>query len=155
VAGIKGDPFTFKFKGGSSFTSASKEYRGIVAKIKAEGGGDIPENSLEGIKHAAGAPGRKGVTRIMVLITDAPPHGGPTLEKRISEVRAALTAHKYHHVYLMTTSDQRALYERVWNKDARVDGAWFQIATPPAAFAAILDSITEQAITDVHKWKRK
>jgi len=155
IAAIKGDPFTFKFKDGNHFTDSSKEYRGIVSKIKAEGGGDIPENSLEGIKHAAAAGGtRKGVARLIVLITDAPPHPGPTLEKRIEESRKALVEHKYHHVYLMTTTDQRALYQRVWDKAGGVDGAWFQIATPAASFAKLLDDITDQAIVDVLKHKK-
>src|SRR4051794_10303626 len=45
VAGIRDDPFTFKF-GNSHFTSSSRDYRRVVSRIKAEGGGDIPENSL-------------------------------------------------------------------------------------------------------------
>src|SRR5205085_2723531 len=57
--GIKGDPFTFNFKGKASFTDIQKEFRGVVSKLKAEGGGDIPENSLEGMKHAATAKTRK------------------------------------------------------------------------------------------------
>jgi len=156
VAGIKDDPWTFKFKGGSAFTTSSKEYRAVVSKLKAEGGGDIPENSLEAMKVAATAPTRKGVSRIMVLITDAPPHPGATLEKRVIDTRTALVSHKYHHVYLMTKPEDRAVYEQIWNKTApHVDGMWFEIATPAAAFAGILDSVTEQAIKDVIRRRKK
>jgi hypothetical protein len=156
VAGIKGDPWTFTFKGRASFTASSKEYREVVSKLKADGGGDDPENSLEALRHAAKAPTRKGVSRIMVLITDAPPHPGKTLEQRIKDARTALVVNKYHHLYLLTTTGDRPLYERVWNNKApQVDGAWFQIATPAASFAGLLQAITDRAITDVHKKKKK
>jgi len=156
VAGIKGDPWTFKFKSGGAFTALPKEYRSVVSKLKADGGGDIPENSLEAMKHAAQAPTRKGVSRIMVLITDAPPHGGATLEKRAIAVRTALVEHKYHHVHLITKPEDRAVYERIWNnKMPHVDGVWFEIAIPAAAFDGILDAVTEQAIKDVVRRRTK
>jgi len=150
-AGIKGDPFTFTFKSsGSAFTSNQKEYRGVVSKIKAEGGGDIPENSLEAMKHASLAKTRKAVSRIMVLITDAPPHAEPNRKGRIADTRDTLSKNKYHHLYLVCKPgpDNKDLCEQIWSeqKGHRVDGEFFTISDQPAAFAGILDGVAEHAV---------
>jgi len=153
TAGIKGDPFTFTFKGGSAFTDSQRDFRAVVAKLKAEGGGDIPENSIEGMKHAAAARTRKGVSRIMILITDAPPHPGATLAKRIGDTRENLVSHKYHHLYLMCRPDDRALYQSLWCevKGHRLDGVFFPINNQPAAFAGILEEVSDRAVADLIK----
>jgi len=153
AARIKGDPFTFTFKGGSAFTDNQKEFRAVVARLKAEGGGDIPENSLEGMKHAATAKTRKGVSRIMVLITDAPPHPGETLAKRIENTRSALVSNRYHHAYLVCRPADAALYQSIWSEEKghKVDGVFFEINNQPAAFAGIMDKVSDQAVTDLLK----
>ncbi len=61
-----------EFKGGP-FTADAATYRDEVAKLKAAGGGDIPESSLEGVAAACQLPFRKNATKILLLITDAPP----------------------------------------------------------------------------------
>lgn len=155
-AGIKTCPFTFKFKDGEPFTSKQKEFTTVVNKIKAEGGGDLPENSLEALKHAAEAKTRNKVTRVMILITDDEPHPGKTLDKRIENARKALLDHKYHHLHLVTRKEDRALYEKLWAKEKGhvVDGKWFAISNQPKAFAGILDEIAEQAHKDIRRWAK-
>jgi len=159
-AGITSDPFTYKFKD-DHFTSSSADFRKVLRSLRADGGGDLPENSLEGLKHAAVAPTRNGVSRIMVLITDAEPHVGKDRDKRLAATREALLEHKYHHVYLMCHKDHQGIYQKIWCKDKGhvVNGKWFDIGKDPkeqkAAFDGILEKVSEQASKDVLARRKK
>jgi len=154
-AGITDDPFTFKFKG-NPFTDKKGEFKKVVSKLKAEGGGDIPENSIEALKHAAEAKTRTKVSRIMVLITDAPPHPGKDIDKRLEGTRNALLTHNYHHLYLICAPADRPLYEKIWQKGEKgknVNGVFFEISNTEAAFVGILDKIGDQTAKDVKRWR--
>jgi Mg-chelatase subunit ChlD len=58
---------------GAPFTANPATFRDKVGLLKAEGGGDIPESSLEGLTEAVKMPFRQGTTKMILLITDAPP----------------------------------------------------------------------------------
>ncbi|HEV3384026.1 MAG TPA: vWA domain-containing protein [Gemmata sp.] len=58
---------------GAPFTTNAATFRDKVGLLKAEGGGDIPESSLEGLSEAVKMPFRQGTTKMILLITDAPP----------------------------------------------------------------------------------
>lgn len=87
-------PMTALRFGGEVFTADAVAFRQEVRKLQAYGGGDIPETSYEAIREAANLKGwRKGATRVLVLITDAPPKReavppqGLTLEETIAALR--------------------------------------------------------------------
>jgi hypothetical protein len=62
-----------KFEG-ETFTSDARAFRDEVAKQRASGGDDIPETSFEAITEAANYKDwRKSASRVLILITDAPP----------------------------------------------------------------------------------
>jgi|SRR5579883_512032 len=62
-----------KFKG-EVFTSDARVFSDEVAKLRAVGGGDIPESSFEALSEAASiTEWRKSAIRTLILITDAPP----------------------------------------------------------------------------------
>ena len=64
---------TLKF-GGEPFTADADAFRSAVRGLEAYGGDDIPETSYEAVAEAAGLKGwRKDATRVLVLVTDAPP----------------------------------------------------------------------------------
>ena len=63
VLQFKGDPFT----------SDPETFRGETARLRAAGGGDDPESSLEAIGEACRQQFRRGATKVLLLITDAPP----------------------------------------------------------------------------------
>jgi hypothetical protein len=70
-----GDPQleVLKFNG-ETFTDNARAFRDEVAKQHASGGDDIPETTFEAISAAAALDGwRKSASRVLVLITDAPP----------------------------------------------------------------------------------
>jgi len=58
---------------GDVFTSDAEAFRDQVGKLLASGGGDIPESSLEAVTEATNQPFRKSATKVLLLITDAPP----------------------------------------------------------------------------------
>ena len=65
-----------QFKNGDKdepFTNNATAFRDKVALLKAQGGGDIPESSLEGLTAASKLPFRQKASKMMLLITDAPP----------------------------------------------------------------------------------
>lgn len=62
---------------GSPFTANPATFQSKVGQLKADGGGDIPESSLEGIVEAVKMPFRQGASKILLLITDAPPKVKP------------------------------------------------------------------------------
>jgi hypothetical protein len=55
------------------FTNNVTAFRDKVGQLKADGGGDIPESSIEAVSEATKMPFRQGTTRLLLLITDAPP----------------------------------------------------------------------------------
>ncbi|MCE9561591.1 MAG: VWA domain-containing protein [Planctomycetes bacterium] len=71
IAGETVDVIEFKDK--EVFTADGAVFREKVGTLKASGGGDIPESSLEAVVEASKMPYRQGTTKILLLITDAPP----------------------------------------------------------------------------------
>ncbi len=71
---VKGETVdVIEFKEKEVFTADGAVFREKVGTLKASGGGDIPESSLEGVVEASKMPYRQGTTKILLLITDAPP----------------------------------------------------------------------------------
>ncbi len=72
-AGAKVEVIEFK---GGPFTADPDVFRGEVGKLRVvigSGGGTIPESSLEGVSAACKLPFRKDATKVLLLVTDAPP----------------------------------------------------------------------------------
>eukprot|EP01088_Endostelium_zonatum_P007768 TRINITY_DN2017_c0_g1_i1.p1 TRINITY_DN2017_c0_g1~~TRINITY_DN2017_c0_g1_i1.p1 ORF type:complete len:323 (-),score=58.33 TRINITY_DN2017_c0_g1_i1:194-1162(-) len=57
------------------FTKSVTKARGYVNEMRAEGGGDIPEAVGAALQAALDLNYRKSAAKIVVIITDAPPHG--------------------------------------------------------------------------------
>jgi uncharacterized protein YegL len=81
--------------GGETFTSDAAAFRDEVAKQRASGGGDIPETTFEALSKAAEQKGwRPAASRVLILITDAPPKldaippQGQSVEKTADSLRA-------------------------------------------------------------------
>jgi hypothetical protein len=58
----------------NALTSDVNKFIGWVGTLHAGGGGDIPEDQLDGLAYAATMPLRPDAQGIVILITDAPPH---------------------------------------------------------------------------------
>jgi Mg-chelatase subunit ChlD len=58
----------------NTMTSDVQKFIGWVGSLHAGGGGDIPEDQLDGLAYAASFPFRPAAQGIVILITDAPSH---------------------------------------------------------------------------------
>lgn len=61
----------------TSLTSNRQAIAAAIDSLRASGGGDFPESVLSGMNAGLDLPWRAGVTKVMVVIGDAPPLGPP------------------------------------------------------------------------------
>lgn len=91
---------------GEVFTRDVATFRQEVAALQAKGGGDAPESSLDAIMLALRQPFAGDATKVLVIITDAPPHIPDRETGSIDEVVSALRANGVQQCYLvMRTRD--------------------------------------------------
>jgi len=57
-----------------TLTADTEEFKGWISRLRAEGGGDDPEISLDALKRATEMNYRDDTQKVLILITDAPPH---------------------------------------------------------------------------------
>ncbi len=97
----------------NTMTSDVNKFIGWVGGLHATGGGDIPEDQLDGLAYAASLPFRPDAQGIVIMVTDAPPHvagDGPD--------REGDEAYRVHHpdanadVTEETGSKVAALYQK-------------------------------------------
>ncbi len=60
--------------GSAPFTNDMVAFQSRVGRIRADGGGDVNESSLDATALAARQPFRPSAVKVIILITDAPPH---------------------------------------------------------------------------------
>ncbi len=88
------------------FTNDTVAFRREVSKLKAIGGGDWPESSLDGLMLALRQPFTATGSKVIVLVTDAPPHIPDKETKSIEEVVKAIRDRQIDQIYLvMRTQD--------------------------------------------------
>lgn len=86
---------------GEPFTRDPAAFRREVSSLKAAGGGDLPESSLDGLMLALRQPFNTGENKVIVLVTDAPPHIPDKETKSISEVVRAIRQVGIQQLYLV------------------------------------------------------
>src|SRR5262249_38584026 len=69
---IREEPELLRFDG-EVFTKDFDRFRDQVGNLRASGGGDEPESSLDALALAAAQPFRPRAIKVLLLITDAPP----------------------------------------------------------------------------------
>ena len=100
-----GEPSEILKFNGSPFTDSADAFGREVGRLRADGGGDLPESSLEAIIEAAGYDFRKGATRSLILITDAAPkirRQGPN----VKVTAATLTDKKIDLLHLVINNER-------------------------------------------------
>jgi Mg-chelatase subunit ChlD len=79
--------------GGEPFTADPTVFRREISALKASGGGDEPESSLDALRLALRQPFSSEANKVLVLVTDAPPHipdhETKSIEELVAEVRSA------------------------------------------------------------------
>ena len=87
--------------GGTPFTSDPAQFRQAVEPLTAEGGGDIPESSLDAILLALRQPFAPDANKVLVLVTDAPPKVPDVEAQSVAEVSAAIQQAGVKQIYLV------------------------------------------------------
>ncbi|NJO65752.1 MAG: VWA domain-containing protein [Richelia sp. RM2_1_2] len=97
---------------GEVFTNNPDIFRQEVAKLKAGGGGDEPESSLDALMLALRQPFATDSNKVIVLITDAPPHipdkETGSIEKVVTEIQSIGIQQLY--LVMRTTDSSSQIY---------------------------------------------
>jgi Ca-activated chloride channel family protein len=96
--------------GKETLTTDLDAFRREVSKLRASGGGDVPETSLDGIAKACALPFRPEATRVLVLITDAPPKVPDGSFHTVSDVRPVMQKAGINQVHLVINDGQQSIY---------------------------------------------
>lgn len=93
---------------GQPFTADPGVFRRQIDGLRASGGGPEPESSLDALMLAASQPFAPDASKVIVLITDAPPHIPDKDTRSVEAVADRLREIGIHQVYLVIrTSDPR------------------------------------------------
>lgn len=104
---IDEEPELLQFAG-SVFTSDPEIFRREVNTLTATGGGDDPESSLDALMLALRQPFTPGRTKVIVLITDAPPHCPDRETQSIEEVVQKIAEVGISQCYLVIRPEDEA-----------------------------------------------
>lgn len=148
---------------GDPFTNDADAFRSEVSRLKAHGGGDEPESSLEAIGEACRQPMRKGATKVFLLITDALPKvgQGQSASGRPEELRGPVASaselvkrHEIDAVHLVVRQQHLDVYRPLMEAGRIKDGGKYfdlqKVAAGGPAFETLLKDfsrvVTEAAI---------
>ena len=110
IVEIPGEPFLINVAG-EVFTRDYAEFgREVGRKLVADGGGDEPESSLDGLALAARQSFRKDATRVLILITDAPPQIPDKEIQSVDEASDILRDNKIDQLHLVINEPFRDVY---------------------------------------------
>jgi Mg-chelatase subunit ChlD len=94
---------------GEPFTSDPVVFRHEVSLLQASGGGDDPESSLDAVMLALHQPFAPDSNKVIVLVTDAPPHIPDRDTQSIEEVMQKIRSVEVQQFYLvMRTQDPQS-----------------------------------------------
>jgi hypothetical protein len=137
----------------SPFTSSATAFRDKVGLLKAEGGGDIPESSLEALAEASGLPFRQGASKILLLITDAPPKvaSDDNVAEAVGQRAKALREKGIDSAHLVVTRFDHETYKPLLTAGAdKTGGKYFNlgdVVRGDEGFDALLATFS-RAVTD-------
>jgi Mg-chelatase subunit ChlD len=136
-------PFVLQF-GGGTFTQDCRAFQEKLGPLRARGGGDEPESSLQALALAARQPFRPRAARVLVLITDAPPKVHPgERPSTVAETVDELTRREITQLHFVARRrDVDGPYQGLRE---RFPGSFFEIqmATRGDAFAELLPSLSK------------
>jgi hypothetical protein len=136
-------PFVLLFEG-EPFTRDYGALRDKLKELFANGGGDEPESSLQALALAAQQPFRGNASRVLVLITDAPPKIHP--DEQPSTVAQTVEELKNHEIdqvhYIARRRDVEGPYAPL---KSEFSGDFFDIqrASRGDAFAGLLPGLSK------------
>ncbi len=133
-----GDEIRSVHNADGDLTADAEEFKGWISQLQADGGDDTPEISLDAVQRAAEMSYRPSTQKVIILITDAPPHvrddGTPFSRVTLDELLARLRDQGFT-VYAVAYND--APFHRL---AAETHGEFYDIDVEPD-FTGILNQI--------------
>lgn len=136
---------------GSVFTADVDGFRQQVSRLEAGGGDDTPESALDGLLESAAQSFRPEVTRVLLLITDAPPAIPDKSTQSMQHAIDSLKATGIEQLHLVVRQRHKAIYDQLWEASP---GQYFDlddVSGGGAAFARLMpelsDAIAEASIS--------
>ena len=119
-------------------TADADEFKSWVTELNADGGDDEPEIALDGLEQATTMQFRDTAQKVLILITDAPPHeqGDGTTFSHVSPTTLPATLHKEGFVVYAVAYNHPDYHAIV-----TTTGGKFYELTPGADFTNIIDEI--------------
>lgn len=87
---------------GQVFTNDPSLFSSTIEPVAAQGGGDEPESTLDALMTALGLPFREDSSKVLVLITDAPPHIPDRDTPSMEAVQSRMTERGLDQLYIVT-----------------------------------------------------
>jgi len=138
------EPFLIEVAG-EVFTRNYAEFgREVGRKLRANGGGDTPESSLDGIALAAAQKFRPDATRVMILITDAPPKVPDKDTQTVEEAADILRKNQINQLHLVILEQFRETYAPL---QVAAPGTVFDLqvaARGGGSFASLLPDVSRE-----------
>jgi hypothetical protein len=137
-----------KFNKDELFTKDIKAFSKEVGKLKATGGGDDPESSLDAIVHATKYPFRPDAKRILLLITDEKPQKEGNSVK-MSGAQDALRIGKIDQVHLIIKKADRPDYKGLQDVAKGEFFDFHEAVKAKGGFRSILPLLSKEIATTV------
>jgi len=139
------EPITLTF-GGAPFTTDAGRFAEAVGRLRAVGGGDAPESSLDGLTDAARFPFRQGASKVLLLITDAAPLVPDRRTKSLQEAAGVLRAEGVKQLHVVASQRDLTDFYDPLRRMADASGRFFDLRTVARSadgseFAAILPDL--------------
>ena len=97
----------------NSFASDTVVFREKVGQIQELAGGDTPESSLDALSLAANQTFRGEATKVILLITDAPPKIPDLTTRSLSEVNQTLENQGIDQLHLVIQPSEQSIYRQL------------------------------------------
>lgn len=127
---------------GAGFTADAKGFRRQVSKLRAEGGGDAPESSLDGLLLAVAQKFRSDADQVLILVTDAPPAIPDLRTQSIHEAVSNLAKKGLDQLHLVVNLEDKATYQQFRKV---LPGQYFNlqaVSAGGAAFASLMPELS-------------
>ena len=139
------------FDEGNPFTTDTKLFAEKVGRLRCIGNNTIPESSLDGTVEAAKQPFRDHTTRVLLLITDAPPLIPDKCTRTMREAVDLLKEKKIDQLHVVIRKDDREIYSGL-QSGASGKGKFFdleRVTSGGEKFATILPELSREIANTV------
>ncbi len=145
------EPELLTFDEGNPFTTDTKLFAERVGRLRCIGNNTIPESSLDGTVEAAKQPFRDRATRVLLLITDAPPLIPDKTTRTMREAVDLLKEKKIDQLHVVIRKNDREMYSGL-QSGASGKGKFFdleRVTSGGEKFATILPELSREIANTV------